>query len=426
MTPVAPYFCLGISHHRAPVKVRERLALTSAEMRALLGLAFHESGLTGLVALSTCNRVEFYASVPENRVDDGVKTLERMLGERIKGLEPHLYRLNGLAAAQHLARVAAGLDALVLGEAQILGQIDAAWRLAQENHASSPALDDLFRSALKAGRRARAETDIATNPVSVSSVAVRKAEQALGTLEGKRAAVVGLGETGRLVIKVLRRKRTEDLLFVNRTLSIAQEQAEREQGRALDFMELPEVLRQADVVFCCTGCPYPLVKRALVDRAMASRPDRPLVLVDLAVPHDIEPEVSEIAGVQRLDVDAMQVEISGSLEKRQTAIPAVENILEDELARYERFLLEARVQPLITDLRRQADDIRRTELERLADRLPDLPDDVLQHIERFSQALVQKLYHHPTTGLRREAGQGEAEELARTVRALFQLRERAG
>jgi glutamyl-tRNA reductase len=422
----ADIFCLGISHRTAALNLRERFSLTSAEhLRLLSGIRQSET-LAGLVMVSTCNRVEFYGSHAGTEVARAVEELQHLLGSlghSMEGLEDKTYALLGLDAARHLARVGAGLDAMVLGEAQILGQLDAALRTARDQGAVDEHLENLFRFALKSGRRARAETQIGHNAVSVSSVAVRKVEVQLGTLSGKTLAIVGLGEAGRLVAKLLRSKRGVDLLLINRTLEIAMAQAERLGAEAQPFSELAAVLSRADAVFMCTGCPYPLIEVSLVRKSMALRPDRPLVLVDLAVPHDIDPAVSEVAGVTHYDVDSMQVEISDSLSLREAAIPEVEAILGDELARFERWLQIARVQPLITDLRRSAEDIRRDEVARLEGRLPELSDEVREHIERFSRSLVQKLFHHPTEGIREGALEGEAEDIARTVRNLFQLRD---
>lgn len=422
----ADIFCFGISHRNAALSLRERFVLTSAEHLRLQAEITRSPTLTGLVMVSTCNRVEFYASFGGSQLKHALKELHQMLahlGCPVEGVRSQTYTLSGLEAARHLARVAAGLDAMVLGEAQILGQLDAALREAQDTGTVDEHLESLFRFALKAGRRARAETRIGHNAVSVSSVAVRKAETLLGTLSQKTVAIVGIGEAGRLVGKLVHAKPGIQLLLVNRNLEIATEQAERFGAEAYPFSELPAVLNRADAVFACTGCPYPLIEAEQVRKTVRLRPERPLVLVDLAVPHDVDPAVSEIPGVTHYDVDSMQVEISASLREREATIPEVESILEQELARFDRWLQIAQVQPLITDLRRRAEDIRREEIARLEGRLPELSDEVREQIERFSRSLVQKLFHHPTEGIREGASVGEADDIARTVRNLFQLRD---
>ncbi|MFT4604776.1 MAG: glutamyl-tRNA reductase [Rhodothermales bacterium] len=417
-------FCLGISHRNASVHVREKLALTSAREAELYAAVTGSAALQGLVILSTCNRVEFYGSA--TIANDGLAELRQILtdlGRLPEEVLPALYSKTGIEVAEHISRVAAGLDAMVLGEAQILGQLDVALEDARRHKGVDGHLESLFRFALKAGRRARAETRIGHNAVSVSSVAVRKAEAVLGSLEGKTVSVVGLGETGRLVLKVLRSRSSVEVILVNRTLKTAVVQATSLDAEVLAFAEMGEVLLRSDVIFSCTGCPLPIIEERTVERAMKSRAGRPLLLVDLAVPHDIEPEVARVEGVTHMDVDAMQVEISGSLRLREAAIPSVEAILEEERERFESWLQVARVQPLITDLRRQAENIRKEELARLAGRLPELPEELREHIDRFSQSLVQKLFHNPTTGIKREASTGDPEDLARTVRSLFKLRD---
>ena len=424
MSRLPVIYGLGLSHRRTPVLVREKIALTVSDQLLLLEAAREEPLLGGLAYLGTCNRVEFYWTQYSGD-DDLMPRLLGRIGYSLHNLAPHLYHVSGTEAAGHLGRVACGLESMVLGEAEILGQLDRAFRLSEEHGVTDRVLEALFQFALKAGRRARAETGINRHPVSVSSVAVHQAEARLGSLENRRATVLGLGETGTLVCQVLERKNLAGLVVVNRTSQRAEFRARSPHTEARGLGDLPRTLSESDLIFTCTGCPKPMISRAMVEAAMRERPDRPLLFVDLAVPHDVDPRVSELPNVIRIDVDALKPGISGSLRKRQQATPLVEAILSSELERFDRMYREMAVEPLINDLRGQAEEIRRREFQRLSERLPNLSEEEIAQVERFSRSLVQKLFHHPTRSIRREASEQYSGELVQTVRNLFQLRDRA-
>ncbi|NNF04957.1 MAG: glutamyl-tRNA reductase [Rhodothermales bacterium] len=419
-------FCLGMNHRTAPVDVRERLALTRGQQQTLLAHCRKSDVIKGFVLLSTCNRVEFYASLEEPWSADGANRLKLVLAEAdvdITPFEDHLYVHRGIDAAWHLSRVAAGLDALVLGESEILGQIDRAVKLADDLGTLDAHLETLFQFALKAGRRARTETGINHNPVSVSSVAVKMAEKEAGRLDSLDVAVVGLGETGHTAVKILRKAGVNRLTLVNRTWETAEKQAREIGADVASVSDLQRVLEEVAVVISATGCPYPLITRDLVEDAVTAREGRPLYLLDLAVPHDVAPEAGDIDGVRLIDVDMLRDEVSASLAGRKAAIPDVEAILADEVGRFGVWFQQSRVQPLISELRRQAESIRRQEIDRFSKDHPELSGEVRSEVERFSQALVQKLFHHPTTRIREEATDGNPANLAEAVRSLFRLQD---
>jgi len=425
-------FCIGMNHRTAPVQIREKLALTSLERQRLFAHFRRAPEVEGIVLLSTCNRVELYVSLQGPYLDGGADRIKRVFAEAgfdLSSFEDHLYEYRGVDAAAHLADVAAGLDALVIGEAQILGQINEAFQEASELGTTDTHLDALFQFALKAGRRARAETKINHNPTSVSSVAVHLAERILGSLEGRTVGVVGLGEIGQLAIKVFRRSGVGRLLLVNRTSSRAQEKAKQindvsDIAESYSIMEIETVLREADVVLAATRCPLPLIGSEQVQRAMKERPERPLVLLDMAVPQDVGSDVADIEGVRLFNVDLLQEEVDLSLQKRRAEIPRVKEILHNEVERFEVWLKQSQVQFLIAELRRQADTIRREEVERFSQRTQDLPPELREQVERFSMSLVQKLFHNPTTNIREKAIEGDAQEFAETISELFRLKAR--
>jgi len=440
--PHTETYCIGINHHTAPVHIRERVALTVREQQQVLSrVGQHDPsadipeilhGLKGLVLVATCNRVEFYVSMVREHSDasrlDGIALLQE-LGVDVSPVVDHLFILNGDEAARHLGRVAAGLDAVVLGEAQILGQLDAAVKLSREHGALDAHLEALMQYGLKTGRRARAETGIGRNPVSVSSVGIRMAERILGSLQGRTVVVMGLGEVGQLALKVLRGMQPGRLVLINRTPETAIRQAVEFDAESASVLALPDILAEADLVFSATGCPYPMIHRDMIASAMQRRPDRRLVLMDMAVPHDVEPEAAYVKGVQLYDVDALESVVTASLEKRRRAIPDVERILEDELSRLLTWRSRRRTEPLISDLRRQAEAIRRQEIARFTRHMaklePDVQKDIEEQVDRFSQALVQKLLHHPTMQLR-DGARESTPDVTGVVRQLFQLDRRSG
>ncbi len=433
--PSSETYCIGINHHAAPVHIREKVALTTAEQQQLLSCVGQgdgstvNAGMQGLVVVATCNRVEFYVSRNGNG-DAGLSRDEAValiagLGVDLGPVADHFFVLGGEEAARHLGRVAAGLDAVVLGEAQILGQLDAAIALSRQHGALDAHLEALMQYGLKAGRRSRAETGIGRNPVSVSSVGIRLAERVLGTLDDRTVVVLGLGDTGQLALKVLRGMQIGRLVLINRTPETAVRQAAELGAESASVMGLPDVLADADLVFSATGCPYPMMNRDMIARAMAGRSDRVLVLLDMAVPHDVEPEAAGVPGVKLFDVDALESEVTVSLEKRKRAIPDVERILDDELARFLVWRSQRRAEPLISELRQQAEAIRQQEVARFTRRMSDLEPEVQEQVDRFSQALVQKLLHHPTMQLR-EGARESAPDVTGVVRQLFQLDMRSG
>jgi len=398
--------------------------LTSSQQRGLLAHMRHVSHVHGFMLVATCNRIEFYATVESVSPEMAADLLDRLLskaGYPMRESAAYQYRYHGQAVAEHMARVAAGLDSVVLGEVEVLGQIKQALQQSEAVGVMDAKLRALIQFALKAGRRARAGTDLSKNPVSVSSVAVRMAERHLGTLKGKSVAIVGLGETGNLAAKAIQSRQVGRLMLINRTFEKALTQAPELGAEAYPIYELPQVLADADVVFTATGCPFVLIQKSMVERALAKRPDRPLVVLDMAVPPDAAPEVASLPGVRLITIDHLEEEAAASLDKRRAAVPHAEQILAGELERWSVQQQQQHVQPLITDLRRQAEQIRRYEVERLLKHCPEMDDATQQHVQRFSRALVQKLLHHPTTRLRSEAREGDPEAYAEAVRSLFAL-----
>lgn len=428
--------CLGLSHHTAPVELRERLSFNRDALRAALsrfgcGSDARPQLISELIILSTCNRLELYAH-SQRMASPGAHNAIEIFGALLDFLvetrgvsadefERHLYRYVDADAVRHICRVAAGLDSMILGEPQILGQVTEAYEFALSQRATGPILSALFRTAIHTGKRGRTETGISRNPASVSSVAVRLAEQVVGDLQPRRVLVIGAGEMSELAVEALRVRGVRQVTVVNRTRQRAARLAERWGGQAFGFEQLAEVMQPADIVIASTGAPHTLIDPPLVQAVMSSRPAQPMVIIDIAVPRDVNPAVKGTPGVHVFDMDDLQSHLEGSIADRQHEIPHVEAIVDQEVAAFEAWLRGVEVMPVIADLRQKAEEIRQRELERALRHLPDLDPQAREHIQHLSRALVNKLLHEPTLRLRAEANNGHAAEYAATVRDLFGL-----
>jgi len=409
--------CLGLSHRTAPVELRERIGA--------LGMgAEHCPAVIEHAALATCYRVELYA-----RVSSGVEDAREELINALSGahgverdlLIDHLYVHAGDDVARHLCRVATGLDSLVLGEAEILGQVGDAFEAGRAAGTVGPGLSLLFRSAIASGRRARAETAIGVNAATASSMALALAEGVLGDLREKRVLVVGAGRIGLQTLKALSGRGVAQTAVANRTRGRAAEVAERFGATSHGLAELEDVLAWADVAVTATASESPVVRAGLVRDAMSGRGDRPLVFVDLAVPADVERDAGAVAGVRLFDVDDLRASLDDAMASRLREVPCVEAIVEEEVESFRRRYYELEVEPLVSALRRQAEGIREQELERALRDLGDVDAATAERIEQLSRTLVKKLLHEPTVRLRERAGTGDADEVADAVRELFGL-----
>lgn len=407
--------CLGLSHRTAPVELRERIGALGPGAERCPAVLEHAS-------LQTCYRVELYArlvSELDDARDELIDALSAAHGVERNLLVDHLYVHSGEDVARHLGRVAAGLDSLVLGEAEILGQIGSAFDEAVAAGTVGPGLTLLFRTAIAAGRRARAETAIGENPATSSSMALALADGALGGLRGRHLLVVGAGRIGLQTLKAASSRELGGLAVANRTPERAIEVADRFGATASGLDELEEALSHADVVVAATSSEAPVLGFEAVAAAMSRRPDRPLVLVDLAVPADVEREVGRVEGVRLFDVDDLRVGLDDAMASRLREVPRVEAIVEEEVSEFGRRYRELEVEPLLAELRRQAESIRERELERALRDLGDVDPAVADRVEHLTRALVKKLLHDPTVRLRERAGAGDADEVADTVRELF-------
>jgi glutamyl-tRNA reductase len=353
------------------------------------------------------------------------ETLETFFAEAqgipVSEFSASLYHLFDDEAVRHLFRVSAGLDSVVIGEPQILGQVADAYAAARRQGAIGKVLSRLFEAAIHAGKRARAETNISHNPASVASVAVNLISETAPDLPSARILVVGAGEMAELAVEALRKRGARHILVLSRTLKSAQELARRWNGQAGSLERLPEYLPKVDVVIASTGAPHTIIHREMAADALARRPDRPMVFMDIAVPRDVEPEVAHLPGVRLFDMDALARSLASSLAQRQSQIPRVEAILDEEQQAFNEYLATLDVVPLIAEIRKRADGIRQDEVEKTIWRMPDLTPEMERQIEVLTAAIVKKILHSPITRLREESGGPNAADYARMTRYLFGL-----
>jgi glutamyl-tRNA reductase len=427
--------CLGLSHHTAPIELRERLhyapeALPTALARFGGERDAHPEGLGELAILSTCNRLELYAAVSGTggTQRDGRAPFAPLLdflaetrALSVTEFEAHLYRHEGPEAVEHLCRVAAGLDSMILGEPQILGQVVEAYQTALGQGAVGPVLSALFRTAIRVGKRARTETAISRNPATVGSVAVKLAGAVVGDLAPAHVLVLGAGEMAELAVEALRARGVSHVVVVSRTRERAMQLAQRWGAQALTFEQLAEAVAAADIVIASTAAPHFLITPALVRTALARRPERPLILIDIAVPRNVDPDVSRLPNIHCYDIDDLQLRLNGALAEREREIPSVEAIVAEEAGAFMEWLRGLDIAALIAELRVRADALRRAEVQKTLRRLPRLGETERQRIEALTESLVNKLLHAPTLRLKAEAGNGHAAEYAAAARYLFAL-----
>jgi glutamyl-tRNA reductase len=416
--------CLGLNHTTAPIGLREKLALDENVVRialSRLACGHIDSPLTELVILSTCNRVELYAASGETAFAGLEVFLSEVTGVPVEQFVPHTYRFQDMEAVGHLFEVAAGLDSLVIGEPQILGQVTRSLELARGQNTAGSIMNRLFQSAIHAGKRTRTETAISRNPASVSSLAASLSERTVHKISEAQIVILGAGEMAELAVEALRKRGAQKILVVNRTLERARDLVQRWDAQATTFENILPALQSADILISSTGAPHTLISAQMVDNAMQSRADRPLVLIDIAVPRDIDPESADHPLVTLYDMDNLNAKLEHSLSERMAEVPHVKSILEEELALFREYWRSLDMLPLIADIRQSAETIRQTELEKTLRRLPDLTEAERNHIEAMTQALVKKLLHAPTNRLRAEASTPRASEIAALARTLFNV-----
>jgi glutamyl-tRNA reductase len=408
---------IGVHQRTAPVAVREHVAFSQATIHSAL-LRLGEYVQEGFI-ISTCNRVEVGGLAPD--AETGKQALRRFLlgchdmPEEL--LDPHLSTYVGLDAVRHLFHLSAGLDSMVLGEEQIMGQVKRALTAAHDSGTLGPALHRLLEHALSVGKLVRTQTGIARNHVSVVSVAVDLARQTLGSLVGQRILIIGAGKMGELAIKNLQGESPLAIGVISRTPAKAHSLAERYDAVAWEPDELETAIRASDVVISCTSATGLVIDAGMAERASAGR-TQPLLLLDLAVPRDVEPSAGDLPNVQLFDVDGMQQICNANRVARASEIAAAEALVEIEVRKFMEWWSAQQVVPTIKALRERAEAIRAAELQRALARLPELSPREQETIQALSAAIVNKLLHQPIAALKDPT---LGSQMAQSVQKLFQL-----
>jgi glutamyl-tRNA reductase len=414
---------IGLNHRSVALDLLERMTVDDSRLgKALHDVATREN-VSEAVVLSTCNRLEIY--VVAERFHGAYSDIRDFLSETAfmppEQFGDHLYVHYDDDAVAHLFAVAAGLDSAVVGEAEILGQVRTAWERARDEGTVGAQLNLLFRHALEVGKRARTETAIARHAASVSTAAVEMASDRLGGLVGRRVLVLGTGEMGEGMVRALADRGVHDVRIANRTWERAEELAERVGGRAVRLADLGPTLAEVELLLTGTGASTMLLEHGDLARIMHERDGRRLVVVDVAVPRDVDPSAGDLPGVELLDMDDLRRFVESGLSERRREVAAVEAILEEELDRYVAVSSSREVAPLVTALRDRAESVRAAEVARFASRLDGLGPDQLEAVEALTRAIVAKLVHDPTIALKDAAGSPRGERLAESLRDLYDL-----
>ncbi len=417
-------FLLGVSHKTAPVELRERLDFTSRDLGAAVEALATRPAAAESVVLSTCNRSEVYVAAPDvaRAHDELVSFLSDFHQVPAQVFVPHVFALEDAEAVRHLFRVAAGLDSLVVGEPQILGQVKEAYATASERHASGPVLNKLFHTSFGVGKRVRTETGVGEGAVSVSYAAVQLARKIFGKLAGRRVLVIGAGEMGKLTAQHLRAQGVGEIVITSRTHARATELAAAIDGIAAPWTELMNVLAPADIVITATGSQTPVLGRAQIESVMGRRRRDPLFIIDIAIPRDVDPSAGEIEHVFLYNVDDLQTIVRENLSRRGSEIDRAEAIVNEEVGRFMAWHRSRGAIPTVVALRQRFETIRRAELDRLDGKLAGLPPEARARVDEVTRLIMEKLLLEPTEQLKALPDKETQAAYAEAVNRLFGLR----
>jgi len=416
------FHLIGVNHKTAPVEVREQLAVPESRLREALERLMAQPGIEEGLILSTCNRVELLA-----RTRNGSDDLRAFLHEYSRlppsELEPHLYHHRELEAVRHLFRVASSLDSMVVGEAQVLGQVKDAYATAREVGAVHSHLDLLLTRAFAVAKRVRRETAIGSSAVSVASVAVELAKKIFGSLHGKHVYLVGAGKMSELAARHLLAQGAASIFVANRTYERATQLAARFNGQAIHFDQLYDTCDRADIVITSTGAPVAIFRREHGERFLKARKNRPMFFIDIAVPRDVDPEMNRLDGIFVYDIDDLQQAVSSNVADRRKEAERAEAIISREVERFQARLQARDVAPTIVSLQDHLENIRRAELDRVRGRLGPLSPEQASAVDALTRGIVSKIMHSPVNTLKSAARDSEAMAVIEVVRRLFNLQD---
>ena len=414
---------VGLSHKTATVEIREKVAFSPNQMQKPLAELIGLDGIIEGVIVSTCNRVEIYATTRD--IAGGISRIKRFLADyhriSLESLEQHLYNYHSEAAIRHVFRVASSLDSMVVGEPQILGQIKTSYGYAAEYKSSGIILNRFLHKAFSVAKRVRTETKIASSAVSVAFAAVELAKKILGDMSDKTVMLIGAGEMCELAAKHFLNSGARGVMVTNRTFERAEKLAEEFGGEAVRFEELFEHLHRADIVLSSTGAPHCIIGPKDAEDVIKRRRFKPVFFIDIAVPRDIDPRVDDVENAYLFTVDHLQEIVQANLAQRNLEAEKAEEIINQEIGQFHKWLSTLEVTPTIVALRTRFDEIRKAELEKTLSGWKDLPSDAEKRLEALTMAMMNKLLHAPTSVLK-TAGQGGRVDLyVDALRQLFEL-----
>jgi glutamyl-tRNA reductase len=414
---------IGLNHKTAPVELREQLSSVCIPGAVGVGGELSPSIVKEALTLATCNRVEIILTAEDldRAFQEVIRTWEDPPRRTEAGLRPYLYVYRGDEAIQHLFRVAASLDSLVVGEPQILGQLKTAYREAVKNRSTGVIMNRMLHKAFSVAKRIRTETGIADNAVSISFAAVELAKKIFQDLAGKKVLLVGAGEMAELAAEHLVHHKVQEIVVANRTLERAIDLAHRWRGRAVSLQEVPRALSGADIVISSTGSPDILVRQDEVKAIMKQRKQRPLFFIDIAVPRDIDPQVNNLDNVYLYDIDDLQGVVAQNIAARKNEAVQAERIVQEETVKFQNWMNGLEVVPTIVALRNKFDDIRQGELKKVSPVLQELTPDQQKAIEAMSQAMMNKILHDPITFLKKPGDPFQVSKQADLAQKIFNL-----
>lgn len=418
---ISNLYCIGINHRTAPIEVREKLWFSNDEIRSILPKL--KQLLSECVLISTCNRTELYLRLNEGNEDiDAVwSVLTEFKGAQELRRDQCAYTLRALSAVKHLLKLAAGIDSMVLGDVQILNQIKTAFALSQETHTTGIILNRLFHSALHIGKRVRTETEIGDGAISVGYAAAELVSKIFQDLSQRTALLIGAGETGELTAKHLRSQQLGELLIANRTRERAETLSRQLNGTVVEFEEANTRISNVDIIIASTGSSSYLLRKEDLYRAMQHRGNRPLIVIDLGVPRNIDPAAQELHNVFLHDIDALDRIVDTNFVRRQAEIPKVQHIVFEGIVEFHTWIGSLELTPTIRDLREQFEVIRQSEVEKFRSRFGE---DTQEEVAVLTRRIVNKILHTPMVTLKERSAGGEHDELYQTIsliRSLFGL-----
>ena len=419
---------LGASHHSTPVDLRERIDFSRRGVPDALAVLAEIPGITEVTVLSTCNRADIYAICEDaDRQRRAMVTFMSSYHDVAESeLAPHLYSRHGNDAVRHLFRTSAGLDSLVVGEPQILGQVKDAYTIASQSGFTGALLNRLFHWSFGVGKRVRSETGIGEGAVSVAFAAISLARKIFGSLKGRRALLIGAGEMAELTAMHLRSHELHQIFVASRTAAHAAVLAAKVDGRPVPWEDITTQLASADIVVTATGSSTPIVTRQHLDTAMRSRRDRPLFIMDIGLPRDVEPSSGEMEQVFLYNIDDLRTLVRENLTRRQSQVDRAELLVEEEVDRFMVWLRSRAAVPTVVALRRRFDTIRKSELARLEPKLASLPPAARERVEEVTRLLVERLLSTPTEQLKSINNEETAAACADSLNLLFKLSDEPG